>query len=311
MGKRKIKLVDCFDFDCRGDEMPSMIIQPSTKDTSLESGYPNSNRGSDPTLWIGRYYIGFSGKSVYRALIQFDLGMVPQGSIVVEAILKLYFNYATNPSIPAYITPFLIVDEWDENTATWNNGPNIDETVFGSTKAVTKEGWYGFNITNIVNGWISGIYKNNGIMLKTPEVQNFETKSFYSKDESINISLRPMLQLTYIGGYPFTLNERRFVKAKSTYTAYDDENFTDVNDCSSYDKYTYFVYNTSENPVIVKLLISPGDDLWIEDGNEIILDAGKTVALVPYLFSQYSRLSYKNKDAGKGANITVWFEAQV
>jgi hypothetical protein len=291
--------------------MPTIIIQPSSKDTALESGYPTSNRGRDPKLWIGRYYIGSSGKSVYRALIQFDLGILPPDSLIVEAILKLYINYATNDCIPAYVTPFLIIDEWDENTATWNNAPNIDETVFGSTKAITSKGWYGWNITNIAKGWINGLYANNGVMLRTPEIQNLETKSFYSKDESINVSLRPILQLTYITGTPFTLNDRRFVKTKSFYVSRDEESYTDINDCSSYSKFTYFVYNTSENPVIIKLLISPGDDVWIEDSGEIVLAPGKTATLVPYFFSQYTKLSFKNKEIGKAANITVWFEAQV
>ncbi|MDI6603881.1 MAG: DNRLRE domain-containing protein [Thermoanaerobacteraceae bacterium] len=291
--------------------MPTIVIQPSAKDASLESGYPTTNTGSDKNLWIGRYFIGFSGNSVYRALVQFDVSSIPAGSTVTNAILRLYIGLVTNSSIAANITPYLVTGVWDENTVTWNTAPAVNMSVFGTISAVTGPGWYEWNITNIVNGWVNGVYANNGVMLRTPETQNFETKNFFSREESVNLSLRPMLITSYEVSILVSLNDRRFAKTKTTYTTYDMMNFTNVNSSSAYSMMTYFVNNTGANPALLQLQISPGDDVWLNDGDSIVIQPGETKALVPFIYSQYTRLSYKNTNPGNSTTITVWYEAQV
>lgn len=291
--------------------MPTIVIQPSAKDASLESGYPTTNTGGNTNLWIGRYFIGFSGNSVYRALIQFDVSSIPAGSTVTNAVLRLYIGFTTNPGITAYITPYLVTGTWDENTVTWNTAPAVDTSVFGTISAVTGTGWYEWNITNIVNGWVNGIYANNGVMLRTPETQNFETKNFYSKEESNNLSLRPMLIVTYEASVLVSLNDRRFAKTKAVYTTSDAVNFTTMDDSSVYSMLTYFVNNTGTNPALIQLQISPGDGVWLNDGDAIVVQPGEAMALVPFIYSQYTRLSYKNVNPGSPTTLTVWFEAQV
>lgn len=291
--------------------MPTIVLQPSAKDAALESGYPATNTGSNKNLWIGRYFIGFPGNSVYRALVQFDVSSIPAGSTVTNAILKLYIGSVTNPSIAANITTYLVTGTWDENTVTWNTAPAVDTSVFGTISAVTGTGWYEWNITNIVNGWVNGIYANNGIMLRTPETKDFETKNFYSREESTNAALRPMLVVTYEASVLVSLNDRRFAKTKAVYTTSDTTNFTTTDDSSVYNMLTYFVNNLGINPAIVQLQISPGDDIWLEDGDVITVQHGETKTLVPFVYSQYTRLSYKNANSGSSTTIIVWFEAQV
>lgn len=291
--------------------MPTVVIQPSSKDASLESGYPTTNTGSDTNLWIGRYFIGLSGSSVYRALVQFDVSSIPAGSTVTNAILRLYIGSVTDQSVTANITPYLVTGTWDENAVTWNTAPSVDTSVFGTIRAVTGIGWYEWNITNIVNGWVNGVYANNGVMLRTPETHDFETKNFFSKEESTDVSLRPMLIVTYEVSALVSLNDRRFAKTKSFYTTSDTTNFTTMDDSSVYNMLTYFVNNTGTNPALVQLQISPGDDIWLNDGDAITVQPGETKTLVPYVYSQYTRLSYKNVNPGSPTTLTVWFEAQV
>jgi hypothetical protein len=93
------------------------------------------------------------------------------------------------------ITTYRIASAWSESTVTWNNKPSFS-TAYGSAPVTHGAwGWYSFNVTNLVRGWINGTIPNNGVMLRGPEWSGPDSswKSFSTREGPY----RPRLIITY------------------------------------------------------------------------------------------------------------------
>lgn len=91
---------------------PTLTVQPSSKDTYIDSSHSTTNYGGNDRFFVGVGYVG---------IIEFSLSGLPSGSVVTSATMSLY--WAQN----AGITGGEVVDcyrvlrtDWVESEATWN-----------------------------------------------------------------------------------------------------------------------------------------------------------------------------------------------
>lgn len=176
------------------------------KDCWLQSGYPNRNHGTNPKLQI-------KGNDNRRTLIEFDLSLIPSNSIIESADLQLYLlNKGTTPQINTSIQR--ITHEWIEGTgnaqktndgATWNtyngtsnwntSGGDFDTYIWTITEVSSKDTWYSFDITNLVQSWINNTYKNYGIIIRDMITNSGEWK--FASSDNTNSSAHPKINITY------------------------------------------------------------------------------------------------------------------
>ncbi|MCX7680588.1 MAG: DNRLRE domain-containing protein, partial [Anaerolineae bacterium] len=142
-------------------------------------------------------YLEPDGKIV-RSLVRFDLSSIPTGATINQATLRLYLVSSWDyPNRTRTITTYRIGSSWSESGVTWNNQPSHAEA-FGSAGVTHGAwGWYAFDVTNLVRGWVNGTWPNYGIMLRGPEWSGTDSswKSFATRESTYD----PQLVITYIG----------------------------------------------------------------------------------------------------------------
>jgi hypothetical protein len=283
--------------------MIMITIQPSKKDACLDAGAPNTNRGTGSSSFIGRYFV----TSLYRFLVEFDISAIPAGTSISAANLKLYVFSVTNSSVGAEFRPYRVAADWGETTVTWNTQPSIG-LESGDSALLKGVGWYSWNVTSIVQGWVDGTYPNYGFLVKSAENIDFSTKSVYTREETVNPNLRPILEVQ-ADAAPVGLIRRHFANSLNTVTASLNYAYTAEQDVSSDSQFTFFVVNTGANAAIVKVQISPDGGYWLDNSPEYIVAPGQVQALLPLYFSRYARIAYK-ASAGT-ANLSIYYQRQV
>ncbi|MDX1528401.1 MAG: DNRLRE domain-containing protein, partial [Gammaproteobacteria bacterium] len=159
----------------------AFILEPDAaagKDARIYEWKPTWNYGQATDLSVEGWV-----NSQSHSLIRFDLSGIPAGAEITGAILELYQN--TSSSWGGAVQVHRLTRDWVEgdvvsgtgNGATWNESePGIPWTTPGgdfdpAAYAVTTipagvQGWFQWDVTDLVKGWHGGAYSNHGLLLK-------------------------------------------------------------------------------------------------------------------------------------------------
>lgn len=170
------------------------VLYPS-KDTYVYSGYPNINYGSAEYLHV-MYYPALTA----RSLLQFSLSDLPPNAVVLTATLEL--NHWAEQGDALHIWANSVDSSWDEMTVTWNTRPTSTYRDDPPAPYIFDD-WTRLNVTNIVNGWMTGAFANHGFLLHT---LHQATATWYSRNHTSVVGW-PRLTVTYItAGSPMMLS---------------------------------------------------------------------------------------------------------
>jgi hypothetical protein len=89
---------------------------------------------------------------------------------------------------------------WSESSVNWNNKPGYAEA-YGSRSIPSQTwGWYSFDVTGLVRGWVNGSFSNYGLTLRGPEGSGNDSAvlSFYTRDYA-GTTYAPYLRIQYAG----------------------------------------------------------------------------------------------------------------
>jgi RHS repeat-associated protein len=122
-----------------------------------------------------------------RSLLRFDVEhQVPRDANVIAATLNLYRWYSVSPPV-ANVSVHEITKEWNSRvtwnttngTTTWSPGGEF-LAASASTTVPAIEGWYAWQLRDLVAGWADGSKPNRGMLLKTIEIPGDQTLFFSS-----------------------------------------------------------------------------------------------------------------------------------
>lgn len=170
-------------------------------------------------------------------LIAFDLSAIPSNSLVVSATLEWYNQTASSQGYTRRIEVFQVLQAWDEGNL---DGGEIDSPgdhgatgeyaicEFGGSQApwsavgmeagldyddkavdhsdVVGEGWYAWDVTDLVRGWVRGDFDNFGMVFRDVtgyQVGNPDWRDLVSKEFTADPTLRPKLTIVYNPDVPF------------------------------------------------------------------------------------------------------------
>ena len=131
-----------------------------------------------------------------RTFIKINILEIPNSAQNIN--LKLYaYGGDTRSGYDAKINVYKITSNWDENTITWNTTPTFDTNKIYDSVIINHdsiEGWYSFNITELVQEWKNGT-KNYGLILYCPDdYSGGGYRNFYSKDNTEHVDKRPKIE---------------------------------------------------------------------------------------------------------------------
>ncbi|WP_321419472.1 disaggregatase related repeat-containing protein [uncultured Methanomethylovorans sp.] len=197
----------------------SSMAVASTGSVTLMPTYDNRLRELSPTtVYSGSNYIDI-GKStgISRGLISFDLSSFKTTDTISKAMLSLYWYYpAGNTRTSDSIAEIYRPAAWDPNYVNWNyrasgtawntaggnwydkNGITQGSTPYATltfpASTVPDNKYYDFDVTQLVQEYISGKYKNTGFFIKE-KTESGNYIAFYSNEWSNN-GQKPKLIIT-------------------------------------------------------------------------------------------------------------------
>jgi hypothetical protein len=180
------------EFDCGAD----VSHFSEWGNTNYETGSPsqiNIQNQWDVSDWpcFSKYYISF------------PLDEIPIGSMIISATLTMYHfgdsgaGYSPGPQ-PSIIQILTTIDEWDDDTITWNNAPLAYENVSrtGVDPLETTPSWPGAPVIWDVSKAVYDAYVLGNplqLVLYSSDAPKHSGKYFYSSNSNNDGSARPLL----------------------------------------------------------------------------------------------------------------------
>ena len=167
----------------------SLVVLP-TDDAYVDSRYPSENYGKEPYMLVGYKAVpfGFQG-----SLLQFDLSDLPGDAIIEQAILYAQVeDGAGADSIDVDLHP--LEAKWNESDVTFANAPDPGP-VHTTAKGVGNAGWIDWEVTGLVEEWVSGARNNHGMVLIGPMEGDY-VRLFATK-ENAHTKHHPYLEVSY------------------------------------------------------------------------------------------------------------------
>ncbi|UVS79156.1 DNRLRE domain-containing protein [Actinokineospora sp. UTMC 2448] len=147
---------------------PTIRVDPTStggQDVQIWSDTPDRNDGASYRLSVGTDPWGRA-----RALVRFDTSVVPAGTTLASAKLRLYYdNELHTDAGDIAVEARRITGPWAEDSATWNTIHSAFAEA-GLSTAVRRAGvagvWHELDVRNIAQSWVSGSAANHGVMVK-------------------------------------------------------------------------------------------------------------------------------------------------
>lgn len=143
-----------------GPAYAEMVMLSPTADSYVDNENPASVYGQDVFL-ISRF--NSQTDRLTQPFLKFDLSLIPPGSTISDATLKLYLKDMTGEKAVA-VEAFRATSDWNEQTLSWNTkptGPGLGKTATVSDNKGNKN----IELTSFVAGWLAGSYPNFGVFL--------------------------------------------------------------------------------------------------------------------------------------------------
>ncbi len=135
--------------------------------TLTNNNATNASVSSDGGVFSYYMDAGVADGVSYRSYISFTIPTLPDGSIVTEAILKLYQDgYHKGSANTSYIAARQVTSSWSASSLRWSNKPQNQDDVldYATVSSSTTGSRLSFDITSAYRKWNSG-KANYGIML--------------------------------------------------------------------------------------------------------------------------------------------------
>ncbi|MFA5375804.1 MAG: DNRLRE domain-containing protein [Dehalococcoidia bacterium] len=178
-------------------------IQPDAaagKDSYVYELSPGSNWGTGSYIFTSGDAVG----SLLRVYVQFDLSSIPSSAVVTDAKLGLSYETKSGGAFAGPVGVYRVVAPWDEATITWDTQPAVAASVEATATipAVVTNAFIYWDLDDLVQGWISGLFANRGMTLKDTDETTFEGyKGFFSSDWG-TLANTPKLTIQYYDPAP-------------------------------------------------------------------------------------------------------------
>jgi hypothetical protein len=171
----------------------TITLQPGAEgvDTYVYELFPDTPLGSFFLLAVGLDNTSQGN----HTLIKWDISAIPAGSTINDATMALHC-YAITGAPSGQVSYYIIIEPWDEATATWNTKPLYSTSVQTSSNWPTTGAWMSSNVTEFVQDWYDGTFTNYGIYVAYTGTSGECWARFDSSDGSTG-SDRPKLIITY------------------------------------------------------------------------------------------------------------------
>ena len=174
--------------------------ESQSKDTFVTNSDPLTNYDGAPYLAAGSLW---ESGTIERTYLQFNISAIPSNAIITEAKVGLFFKDPMSYiSIPIYVVvplaAYEVKEYWEEASLNWNNQPVVNsvyedvQTLSGDT-----DKYIYWDITSLVQEWVSGMKANYGIRLADEDETTLDDGKHFSSSSAPVGTERPKLIISY------------------------------------------------------------------------------------------------------------------
>lgn len=182
-----------------------------TTDAGITRWQPTVNRGITSRLLLGWRDEAITPRQDQRALMRFDLAMVPPTAVISDAQLSLYVPFTRNPH-QVRLSAYRLLRPWWERQVTWNRvatnetwavpgaeGIDVDRLPDADATTTFQQplGWVTLDVTPLVQFFVNHPQDNDGFLLM---IDSLDGQTVYYDFYSANhwqADRRPTLRFTY------------------------------------------------------------------------------------------------------------------
>lgn len=185
-----------------GDILNTIILQPGAegKDTYLmrstwsDCSVTDSNYPNDPLIGFENSLGDGCKRSQKIVLLEFKLSLIPVNAIIKSAELKVYGYAVASNTNSTKVSLHILNSSWSELGVSWENQPESELISKLNFDINFENSWHSWDVTNIVQDWVSGRTDNFGFKILTLEDKVYG--DIYSSDNE-DTEHRPKLIIEY------------------------------------------------------------------------------------------------------------------
>lgn len=155
----------------------SLQIHPDQSVGVLSEDPGSGERWSTSIFPFGNYVGPASGEDVFcRTYLRFPLDAISVGSTVQSATLYVYVDDFWPGPGGAPMSAYPVTADWTPEGVVWDdmsNWPALEGAV-ATTDVSSTEGWYGWDVTLLVQGWLNGT-PNHGLAVAAADLGSAAT----------------------------------------------------------------------------------------------------------------------------------------
>jgi hypothetical protein len=113
--------------------------------------------------------VDYTSPATARTFARFDLSSIPSSATVSEATLRLFYDGCDFGPDEVDVGIYKVKSSWTESTLSWNTQPSfvgIAEDVMSLACAGATGVYVEWDITDLVQDWVSGSASNRGVVVK-------------------------------------------------------------------------------------------------------------------------------------------------
>lgn len=179
------------------NEGNSPLVFYPTADNSIHQHSPDNNYGTSGSLLVSNRY-GYTSDYEADALLKFDLSLIPSGTTISSASLKLYYyRYDDTNPVGRAISCYKITTDWDEYSSTWHNRPSHTSAVTSYATLPSHTGcWITWDVTSDVQDFVNGTKTNYGWWIMDENYWGtYNIPQQYYKSRESGVSFKPYLEV--------------------------------------------------------------------------------------------------------------------
>jgi uncharacterized repeat protein (TIGR01451 family) len=184
-----------------------------TSSYGLSAGWCSTVNGGATWNLRSQVWTWWGTPAAIRSLLEFDLSSLPAGCTVTNATLILHNgndnpsayhcgqNSTIHPCLPNDLYLHRITQSWQEHTVRWLNQPTYASANLGTDYIFEGNNDlpyndYSFDLTDMVNYWLSNPSQNHGFLLKQQDETTHYKSVLLKSSDHPNPAVRPELILT-------------------------------------------------------------------------------------------------------------------
>ena len=178
---------------CAITQAQTTVTLAPSHDAYVNDSAPANNFNTS-NLVVGRSAAEFL--PLYRTYIRFNFGAIPTSAVLTSAQLRLSLQAAEGSGTMA-VEVRRALETWTATTIVWDTQPARGPAVATISLSPVVGSTAIFNLASLVQGWVSGLTANNGLVLQAAdETTAGRTRTFASNNHPTT-GLRPQLVVTY------------------------------------------------------------------------------------------------------------------